>query len=187
MAHRLWKWTTLFYIRTTIKENAPTGGKTNAMKLPDWNENPNQKIMNTKSLFSRGILNRKQNLAILNLGNEQGCEYGWSTRQDKQNTLAGRTGEDKDFIHMREGKQSRIRDNARLVTQEDWQVTWNERRVTFQNKTCIFKTKKPKTGHPSLRYDNQHEMEVENFPFVGRIKSYFIYLINGRVLINTKK
>ena len=52
-------------------------------------------------------------------------------------------------------KQSGIRGDVRPVTHKEGQVTWNERRVTFLNKTGSSQDKKKqnKTGHPSLRCD----------------------------------
>ena len=99
-------------------------------------------ITNTKSHFFRGILNRKQNLAILETNkavNKAECTW-----QDERNTLATRTGEDKDYIHMREQrwKQSGIREDGRPVSQEEGQVTWTRGELLFKIKHVIHKTKK---------------------------------------------
>ena len=48
---------------------------------------------------------RKQNLTILNLEKDKTMDKAGCTRQDEQNTLATRTGEDKDYTH--EGREHR--------------------------------------------------------------------------------
>ena len=55
-------------------------------------------------------------------------------------------------------KQSGIRVDTRQVTQEEGHMTWNERRVTFQNKTWNSKDRKTQTRHPSLWCDRSINM-----------------------------
>ena len=70
----------------------------------------------------------------------QDWEQGWSTRQDDKILWQQRLYTHGGGEHR--WKQSRIRDEVRPGTQEEGQVTWNERTVTFQNKTWISQDKK---------------------------------------------
>ena len=68
-----------------------------------------------------------------------------STRQDEQNTLATQTGEDKDFIHMREGNTGGNNQESGMTSDQGhkrkgkWPETRGE--LPFKIKHEIHKTK----------------------------------------------
>ena len=75
-----------------------------------------------------------------------------------QTKYSGNADRGRQRLYTHEGgehrwKQSGIRDDVRPVTQEEGQVTWNKRRVTFQNETWNSQDKKFMTGHPSPQCD----------------------------------
>ena len=61
-------------------------------------------------------------------------------------------------------KQSGIRGDIRPVTHEEGQVTWNKRRVIFQNKTWNSQDKKPRTRHPLPQCDSKIENCRQQIP-----------------------
>ena len=103
-------------------KNAPTGGKAKCyeIKLTRTNTRLTKKLFAENHFSSEEYFYRKQNLTILSLGQDKAVNKAGCTRQDEPNTLATRTGEDKDYIHIRgrehRWKESGIRGDARLVT-----------------------------------------------------------------------
>ena len=75
----------------------------------------------------------------------------------KDDTLAQDKGRRRLYEHMGEegtgGHNQESGETIRPVTHEEGQVTWNERRVTFQNKTGNNETKHTKQDMISPRCD----------------------------------
>ena len=116
------------------------------------NKSTDQKCINSKLLFYRGILLQETKLDNTWLWIKARL-WIWQKYSTGRTKYSDRV---RQRLYTHEGgehrwKQSGIRDDVRPVTQEEGQVTWNERRVTFQNKTWNSQDKKPTTGHPSVR------------------------------------
>ena len=118
-------------------------------KSQNTKSKPDQKTTKSKSLFSRGQKSDKQNKDNTYQDKVQDCGSGlryttWKTK------YFGDTDRGRLYTHVggeHRWKQSRIRDDVRPGTQEEGQVTWNERRVTFKIKHEIHKTDR-KTRQP---------------------------------------
>ena len=128
-----------------------------------------------KSLFFRGIQrNRKTSLAIINKTVARLWNKTGGTWRDK---ILWQRDRGRHRLHTHQGrehrwKQSGIRGDVRPVTQEEGQVTWNKRRVTFQNKTWNSHDRKPKTGQCSPRCDiaaNSRPLAAATATIVSRL------------------